>query len=265
HVRRRRRRQESHHAGAPGPPIQTRDGRGPREGRPRLRPMTTHSGRLRRSLDAFYTFLSKPLYLGTRAALVLLVAPLVFAIMLPLWHIRLQAPQYPDGLSVDIYAHTITSGHDDRDLHEINILNHYVGMKKIERSAFADLDWLPFGFGALAILLLRVAAIGDVRSLFDLAVTVGYFALFSAGRFGYKVWVYGHQLSPAAPWKVAPFVPAVLGSKEIGNFTTHAQPGSGTIAFAVFTVGVLAVALYHLVEGRRAAVRESPSLAPQRG
>ena len=227
--------------------------------------MTMNFGRVRRSLDAFYAFLSRPLFLGTRALLAILVAPLVLAVMLPLWHIRLQAPQYPDGLSVDIYAHTITSGHEDRDLREINILNHYVGMKKIERAAFADLDWLPFGFGALAILLLRVAAIGDVRALLDLVVMVGYFALFSAGRFVYKLWVYGHELSPDAPVKVAPFMPPVLGSKQIGNFTSHAEPGWGTYAFAAFAVGVLGVALYHLIAGRRAAVRENPSLAPRPG
>lgn len=224
--------------------------------------MTARLARIRGSLDAFYAFLSRPLYLGTRAILTVLVAPLVLAVILPLWHIQLQAPQYPNGLSVDIYAHTITSGHDDTDLHEINILNHYVGMKKIERAAFADLDWLPFGFGALAILLLRVAAIGDVRALLDLAVMMFYFALFSGGRFIYKLWVYGHELSPDAPVKVAPFMPPFLGSKQIGNFTSTAEPGSGTFAFTVFAVGVLAVALYHLIEGRRAAVRERPSLAP---
>lgn len=217
--------------------------------------------RIRRSLEAFYEFLSRPLFLGTRAALVVLIAPLVLALALPLWHIRLEAPQYPAGLSVDIYAHTLTSGHDNKDLHEINILNHYVGMKKIERSAFADLDWLPFGFGALGILLLRVAAIGDVRALLDLSVIVGYFASFSAGRFVYKLWVYGHELSPDAPVKVTPFMPPFLGSKQIGNFTSIAEPGGGTYAFTAFALGVIAITLFHLVQGRRAAVKERPSLA----
>jgi hypothetical protein len=218
--------------------------------------------RIRKSLAAFYTFLGQPLYLWTRPVLVLLAVPLLFALTLPLWHIRMEAPQYPQGLSVQIYAHTITSGHDDKDLHEINILNHYVGMKKIERAAFADLDWLPFGFGALLILLLRVAVVGDVRSILDLAVIVGYFGVFSGGRFVYKLYVYGHELSPDAPVKVPAFMPAVLGSKQIGNFTTHAEPGTGTYLFTAFAVGVMALALFHLIEGRRRAVRDRPSLAP---
>lgn len=220
--------------------------------------------RLTRAIEGFYAFLDRPLDLWSRPLLVLLVVPLVFAAMAPLWHIELSAPQYPDGLSVDIYTHDLVSGHDDKDLKEINILNHYVGMKKIERSAFADLDWLPFGFGLLGILTLRVAAIGNVRSLLDLAVMVGYFGLFSAGRFVYKLWIYGHELSPEAPVKVAPFMPAVLGTKQVGNFTTTALPGVGTYLFTGFVVGVIALALFHLIAGRlraKRALHSSPSAA----
>lgn len=211
---------------------------------------------IREMLEGFYRFLGQPLFLWSRPVIVVLVIPLVLALTLPLWHIELDAPQYPSGLSVDIYAHTITSGHDDKDLPEINILNHYIGMKKIERAAFAELDWIPFGLGALAILALRVAAIGDVRALLDLAVVVGYFTAFSGGRFAYKMYVYGHNLSPEAPVKVAPFMPALIGSKQIGNFTTYAEPGSGTYLMVVFVLGVFALALVHLIQGRRKANRQ---------
>lgn len=211
--------------------------------------------RIKRALDGLYGFMEHPLYLWTRPALVVLVIPLVIAVMLPLWRIRLEAPQYPDGLTVDIYAYTLHSGHDDKDLREINILNHYVGMKKIERAAFADLDWLPFAFGALALLALRVAAIGNVRMLIDLAVITAYFTLFSAGRFVYKLYVYGHELSPEAPVKVPPFMPAVIGSKEVGNFTTHAAPAVGTYVLLIFVLGVAALTLFHLVRGRAESKR----------
>lgn len=211
---------------------------------------------IRGMLEGFYRFLGQPLFLWSRPVLVVLVVPLALALTLPLWRIELAAPQYPSGLSVDIYAHTITSGHEDKDLREINILNHYIGMKKIERSAFAELDWIPFGLGALAILVLRVAAVGDVRALLDLAVMAGYFTAFSGGRFAYKMYVYGHDLSPEAPVKVEPFMPALLGTKQIGNFTTHAWPGPGTYVLGAFVLGVVALALIHLIEGRRRANRQ---------
>lgn len=211
--------------------------------------------RIRKALDGFYGFMGHPLYLWTRPVLVALVIPLVIAAVLPLWRISLEAPQYPEGLTVDIYTYTLKSGHDDTDLHEINILNHYVGMKKIERAAFAELDWLPFAFGAVAVLALRVAAIGNVRMLIDLAVITGYFTLFSAGRFVYKMYVYGHDLSPEAPVKVPPFMPAVLGTKQVGNFTTHAAPAVGTYLVGIFALGVAALTLFHLIRGRAESKR----------
>jgi copper chaperone NosL len=225
--------------------------------------MRQRGERMKRALAGFYGFLAQPLYLWTRPVLLLLVVPLALAISQPLWHIQLEAPQYPEGLTLDIYAYTLKGGNDGADLHEINILNHYIGMKKIERSAFADLDWLPFGFGALVLLALRVTAIGDVRSLLDLMVMAGYFAVFSGGRFIHKLWVYGHELSPDAPVKVPPFMPGVLGTKEIGNFATYSGPGLGTYLFATFLVGVFALGLLHLFEGRKRSRLLHPVLTPQ--
>ncbi len=213
--------------------------------------------RVEHALEGFYHFLDRPLFLWSRLALVLLIVPLLIGLTHPLWHIEMEAPQYPEGLSVQIYAHTLESGHDGSDLREINILNHYIGMKKIDRTELTDLDWLPFGFGLLTILLLRVAAVGNVRSLLDLTVVVGYFSAFSLGRFALKLHSYGHNLSPDAPIKVPPFTPALLGSKQVGNFTTHAYPGSGTYLVGVFATGILLLAAWHLFEGRRRARKTS--------
>ncbi len=217
-------------------------------------PEHTPSRRWSRVSDAltrFFAFLDRPIFLWTRPVLVLLAIPLAIGLTLPLWHIEMEAPQYPDGLSVQIYAHKLSSGHDGKDLQEINILNHYIGMRKIDRSDLADLDWLPFGVGLLGILLLRIAVVGNVRSLLDLSVIVGYFALFSMGRFYATLYAYGHHLSPDAPIKVQPFTPVLLGTKQVGNFTTHGSPGSGSYLIAAFALGVFLIAAYHLFEGRR--------------
>lgn len=212
---------------------------------------------MKNALQAFYAFLEKPIFLGARFVLVALVVPLVFALVVPLWHIRMEAPQYPQGLSVDVYAHTIEGGREGADLREINLLNHYIGMKKLDRAQLSDLDWIPFAIGVLAILTLRVAAIGNVRSLVDLAVMSGYFCAFSAGRFVYRLYTYGHNLDPEAPVKVPPFTPVIIGTKQIGNFTTHGVPGNGTYLLAIFAFGVAALVLWHLIAGRRRAVAEA--------
>lgn len=207
--------------------------------------------------DRFYEFLSKPLFPRSRWLLAALVVPLGFALTQPLWRISMEAPQYPNGLTLDIYATHLEGGNDGQHLQEINTLNHYIGMRKLDREAMKDLDWIPFALGALLIFTLRCAAIGNVRALVDLVVMAAYVSLFAFGRFIYVLWSFGHELAPDAPVKVKPFMPVVLGSKKIANFMTHSWPQTGSLLLGIFVTGLCAVLLWHLVAGRRAAVREA--------
>lgn len=206
-------------------------------------------------LEKFYEFVQQPVRLGSRLVLALLVIPLLLAFTAPLWNIRMVAPQYPKGLELDIYAHKVEGGRDGNDIQEINTLNHYIGMSPIDRATLSDLDWIPFALGVLVILTLRVAAIGNIRSLIDLAVITFYFSLFSLGRFVYKLYVLGHNLDPRAPVTVEPFMPAVFGTKQIANFTVTSLPRLASIYMGIFALGVAAVTLWHLWMGRRDAVR----------
>lgn len=206
-------------------------------------------------LEKFYAFVQQPVRLGSRLLIALLVVPLFLAFTAPLWNISMVAPQYPKGLSLDIYAHKVEGGRDSADIQEINTLNHYIGMAPIDRAALSDLDWIPFALGVLMILTLRVAAIGNIRSLIDLAVITFYFSLFSLGRFVYKLYVLGHNLDPRAPVTVEPFMPAVFGTKQIANFTVTSLPRLATGYMAVFALGVAAITIWHLWTGRREAAR----------
>jgi hypothetical protein len=207
-----------------------------------------------KELSKFYGFLAKPLFFRARFLLALLVVPLVLAFSQPLWRIQLQTPQYPAGLTLEIYAHTIEGGHGGADIREINILNHYVGMRTLERQDLTDLDWIPFALGLLAILALRCAVVGEVRSLIDLVVTTLYVSTFATVRFLLKLRSYGNDLNPDAPLKVPPFTPTMFGSTTVGDVTTFASPGAGTYLIAVFALGILAVLIFHLVVGRKREV-----------
>ena len=211
--------------------------------------------KLRHALDSFYVFLDRPLYFVSRIPLALLVIPLVMSFFSPLWRISMEAPQYPEGLSLDIYAYTLEGGREGRDLQEINTLNHYIGMKRLERSDFADLDWIPFALGFLAILTLRVAAIGNIRALVDLAVLITYVLGFMGARFIYKLYIFGHELDPRAPVDVEPFTPVIIGTKQIANFTTHSMPQTGSYWLFSFTLGVILITIIHLWVGRRRAAK----------
>lgn len=211
---------------------------------------------MRLFVDRFYDFLARPLFKSSRLMLVGLSIPLAIALSQPIWRISMEAPQYRDGLHLDIYAYKIEGGNNGQHLQEINLLNHYIGMRKLDRASMSDLDWLPFALGGLLILALRVAAVGNVRSLVDLVVLSLYVSGFAFARFVFTLYKFGHELSPEAPVKTAPFTPAIFGSKQIANFMTHSYPAVGSYLLVVFVGGVVGLTLWHLVAGRREAVRE---------
>jgi len=209
------------------------------------------------ALDKFYSFLDRPLFMWSRLVLVLITIPLILTFTQPLWKISMNAPQYPDGLYMEIYAHKIEGGNGGQHIKEINTLNHYIGMHKIDRAELSDLDWIPFALGLLVVLTLRCAAIGNVRALVDLAVIAGYVGVFAMGKFVYKLYVFGHNLDPDAPIKIKPFTPAIFGTKQIANFTTHSYPQLGTFYIGIFFAGVLGVLGWHLIAGRKQAVNQA--------
>lgn len=211
---------------------------------------------MRLYVNRFYEFLQRPLKPAARPLLALLVVPLVLSFFWPLWRISMEAPQYPAGLYLDVYAYTVEGGNNGQHLQEINTLNHYIGMRTLDREAMSDLDWIPFALGALCVFGLRVAAIGNVSALVDLVVMTTYISAAAFGRFIYTLYIFGHHLKPDAPVKVPGFMPAVLGSKKIANFITHSWPSAGSYLLAIFALGIVAVLLWHLASGRREAVRQ---------
>lgn len=178
-------------------------------------------------------FLRRPLSLTSRVLLLAAAAALVAAIFLPLWKIHLVAPQYREGLALHIYAHKLVGGNGGQDLHEINTLNHYIGMKPIAQADFVEMTWLPFALGAFALLALRAMFIGRMQSLVDLVVLFVYFTTFSLINFYTRLYNYGHELDPRAPMTIEPFMPVMIGSQKIANFIQSSLPQSGALCLGL--------------------------------
>ena len=154
----------------------------------------------------------------------------------------MKAPQYPQGLKMDIYSYQVVGGNDGHDIQEINVLNHYIGMHTITREELRDLDWIPFALVAMALLSLRASLVGNVRALIDLSMIAGYVLVVAFGRFVWMLWEFGHQLDPKAPVKVEPFMPVVIGQKQIANFLTWSMPQLGSVLIGVIQAFGLAYA-----------------------
>jgi hypothetical protein len=187
-----------------------------------------------------YLFLRRSLNLPSRVLLVLAAATVIGAVFFPLWKIRLVAPQYQEGLRIEIYSHKLVGGNNGQDLVEVNGLNHYIGMKPLVQEDFVEMKWLPFAFGFFALLALRAAAVGRMLSLIDLGILFLYFSAFSLGNFYFRLYSYGHSLNPHAPVAIKPFTPVLLGSQHLANFVQSSWPQSGALLLGLFPVLVLA-------------------------
>jgi copper chaperone NosL len=180
------------------------------------------------------------------AALVLV--PVFFLPVLPIWVMKLWAPQYREGLTLSIYANTIRG-----DLQSINILNHYVGMKHITPDDFREFRFLPqalTGFGLLALL----AALFNRRWIAMLGwVAYTVFAGFMFNDYARWLWQYGHDLDPRAPIKLPLFTPPLIGIAHMANFHVLSVPGPGTLLLGLaWLLGPLAIVLEMRETGRAA-------------
>lgn len=150
---------------------------------------------------------------------------LTTACFLPLWNMTLIAPQYPGGLELVAYGYTM-----EGDLHEINTLNHYVGIKPIEPENVFELQAFPFAM-ALVIGVLVFAGIAPAWKNFNLRWLARGFAVGVPVGFliDLQWWLYrfGHDLDRSAPLRIPEFTPRVLGSTKVINFHTEAMVSWG--------------------------------------
>jgi len=118
----------------------------------------------------------------------------------PLWNITLEAPQYPIPLGMDIWVNKIADTHDG-DLKNINLLNHYVGMKAIPEH-MKEFDIFPLVIIAMSVLGVILGFIGN-RKLF-LAWFIIMAILGIIGMYDFYLWEYdyGHTLNPKAAIKI---------------------------------------------------------------
>ena len=177
-----------------------------------------------------------PSRLSKRARILIFIAALLIipAIFLPIWTITLVAPQYPQGIKMSIYANKLTEHNPETGMtintpRLINGLNHYIGMHEIRPDEFKEFQWLPYAILAFSVLALVSAVVGT-----GLFATLGWilfilFAVFMIGDFYRWLYEYGHNLNPQAAIKIDPYMPPIIGWKQLANFKVISLPGSGSI------------------------------------
>ena len=160
-----------------------------------------------------------------RLLLILASLFLLALFVFPMWRITLIAPQYPDGVTMYIWINKI-EGEEPGTLQNVNILNHYIGMKPIEPDSIPELKYFQYIVMGMVGLGLIFAFINK-RWLF-LSWVVLLIVLGALGIYDFYLWEYdyGHSLDPNAPMQFedASFQPPLFGRKDIINFVAISYP-----------------------------------------
>ncbi len=169
---------------------------------------------------------------------------LLASLLLPYWVLKLEAPQFPDGLTVTAYVNRL-----EGDVGELEGLNHYVGLGSFEDAPVVERSIAIYAIVGLAALLLA-ALVFHSRWVLVLALPAILFPLVFLIDLQYWLWDFGHKLDPLAPLAAAvgEFTPPIFGPAEIAQFNTLALPGLGLL-LAMAASGLVA---YAMVLHRRA-------------
>ena len=170
---------------------------------------------------------------------------LLLLFVFPLWRIILVAPQYPHGVHMFIHIDKI-GGSEPGTLQNVNILNHYIGMKPIVPESIPELSFLP-------IIVVVFAALGMIAVFIDkkwayMTWLIIFVLACIAGMYDFYLWEYdyGHDLADNAPMKFddQSFQPPLIGRKNIINFIAYSWPHvGGFIAMGAIVFAALATYL----------------------
>ena len=149
---------------------------------------------------------------------------LIVSIFVPIWRIELDAPQYPEGLMMQIYASKLGGQVDI-----INGLNHYIGMATLHAENFIEFTLLPYIIGFYALLIFITGFSENKKILYFSFCAFLLFGIVSMVDFWRWDYNYGHNLDPNAAI-IEPgmsYQPPLIGFKQLLNFGAYSVPDIG--------------------------------------
>lgn len=171
-----------------------------------------------------------------RVLMLLGVLIMIGIFLFPLWQITLEAAQFPGGLRLNIWINKFSGDEGGGNIiNNINILNHYIGMKPIEPDAIPELKYFP-------IVIYSMMGLGLITVFINKTwVYITWFAIMSVlailGVYDFYLWMYdyGHNLDPKAPIKIEgmTYMPPLFGEKDLLNFYVKSYPHLGSVFLAI--------------------------------
>ena len=174
------------------------------------------------------------------SALLMLAALLLMTSMFtPYWSMTMTAPQYPKGLKVDVYVNRL-----EGDMREIDELNHYLGMPKLDEGGKFERSISVFAMIVLGLLLVAGVFIHNQWAGILAIPALGFPIAFLADL-ALILYQYGHSIDPdsALGGAIDPFTPPLFGVGKVGQFGTVANAEIGLV-LAFVAVGVVLLGLW---------------------
>jgi hypothetical protein len=168
----------------------------------------------------------------------------------PVWWVSLKAPNYPaetfpDGIRIHFHVNGVFNGctsqiapkpgqaaawGDEEGgldcVHEMNVINHFIGMEPIEKGAKYEIQAAPYLFSLVGVMLAAFLFYAGpfwwVLPLSGIVIPVAFVADYSAW-----LWWFGHNLHAWAAFSVKPFMPTVFGDGKVAQFGTYSYPHYG--------------------------------------
>jgi len=186
----------------------------------------------------------------------------------PMWWVSLKAPNYPEhtfpqGVRILMHWDSVRNGCKVREseevfedepmdcVHEMNTINHYIGMHPIEDGAqieFAAAPYLFVAFGVLLVIcLFYTGPLWWLLALPAIVLPLGFIVDFVGW-----MWWFGHTLNDWAAFTVKPFMPTVLGEGKVAQFSTFAYPHIGSLLIVASSLCLILAVLI-----RRKQLREA--------
>jgi hypothetical protein len=154
-------------------------------------------------------------------------ALLVASLSLPIWKLRMDAPQYQgnEALKVAVYPGKMVG-----DLDEIVHIQQYVGVRI--PTTLPQLKWLPKIFVGLAVVGLIAAFLPLVarrRTLMAAAAALCIALAASAGLAQWQMYKIGHERTHAPLARVPTFTTPLLGDVKFANFHIKSRLSWGSL------------------------------------
>lgn len=175
----------------------------------------------------------------------------------------MEAPQYPQGLTVDVYVNRL-----EGDMREIDALNHYLGMPPLDEGGRFERSISIASIVVIGLLLIAGVFIHNWWAGI-LAIPALTFPIIFIADLWWILYRYGHSIDPSSALggAIEPFTPPILGRGEVAQFATIAQFEIGFYLALAAVLVVLVALWFHraaykpLVEARKRAGQQTAALA----